>query len=147
MKHTIEGIVEIALSDSDVWVKLIANIVKTYPMEFNLNLDLRSSHIAQNVIQQLTEKGESLVTFALEFSWNYTLAHYHYIGLCIYSVFAIVVKEADTFASLPLECQLVNKTSLQSLVGSLPPLNRHFAPVDEAISYMRKLLWRKCKYQ
>ncbi|CAK8687125.1 unnamed protein product [Clavelina lepadiformis] len=120
MKHTIEGIVEIALSDSDVWVKLIANIVKTYPMEFNLNLDLRSSHIAQNVIQQLTEK----------------------------------VKEADTFASLPLECQLVNKTSLQSLVGSLPPLNRHFAlkrkpksaslradllqKSSEAVSQMRK---------
>ena len=57
MKHTIEGIIELALEDSDLWVKLIANIIKTYPMTFNLNLDLRSSPIAQHVLQQVAEKG------------------------------------------------------------------------------------------
>ena len=59
MKHTIEGIIELALEDSDLWVKLVAGIIKTYPMTFNLNLDLRSSSIAQHVLQQVAEKGLS----------------------------------------------------------------------------------------
>nr|XP_002127529.1 negative elongation factor A-like [Ciona intestinalis] len=93
MKHMIEGIIEVALEDTDLWVKLVANIVNTYPMTCTLNLDLLSSPIAQNVLDQLSEK----------------------------------VNETDAFSSLPLECQLVNKSSLQSLVGNLPPLSRHFA--------------------
>ena len=57
MKHTIEGVIELALEDSDIWVKLVASIIKTYPMTFNLNLDLTSSPIAQHVLQQAAEKG------------------------------------------------------------------------------------------
>uniref|UniRef100_H2YIS0 HDAg domain-containing protein n=1 Tax=Ciona savignyi TaxID=51511 RepID=H2YIS0_CIOSA len=93
MKHMIEGIIEVALEDNDLWVRLVANIVNTYPMTCTLNLDLLPSPIAQNVLDQLSEK----------------------------------VNETDAFSSLPLECRLVNKSSLQSLVGSLPPLSRHFA--------------------
>ena len=63
MKHTIEGIIELALEDSDLWVKLVAGIIKTYPMTFNLNLDLRSSSIAQHVLQQVSEKGTFLYFF------------------------------------------------------------------------------------
>ena len=63
MKHTIEGIIELALEDSDLWVKLVAGIIKTYPMTFNLNLDLRSSPIAQHVLQQAAEKGISVYIF------------------------------------------------------------------------------------
>ena len=57
MKHTIEGVIELAVEDSDLWVKLVASIIKTYPMTFNLNLDLTSSPIAQHVLQQAAEKG------------------------------------------------------------------------------------------
>ena len=48
----------------EMWVKLVANMVKTYPTTFNLNLDLDSSPIAQNVVEQLTDKGE-LTSFFL----------------------------------------------------------------------------------
>nr|CAB3267748.1 negative elongation factor A-like [Phallusia mammillata] len=120
MQHMIDGIIEVALEDSDLWVQLVANMVRTCPKTFNLNLNLRPSPIAHNVVQQLSEK----------------------------------VKEADPYSSLPLECQLVNKTSLQSLVGNLPPVSRHFAlkrkpksaalradlmhKSNEAVSHMKK---------
>lgn len=57
MKHTIDGMIEKALEDSDLWVQLVANMVKTYPLTVNLNLDLNCNEIAQNVINQLKEKG------------------------------------------------------------------------------------------
>ena len=67
MKHTIEGIIELALEDSDRWVKLVAGIIKTYPMTFNLNLDLTSSSIAQHVLQQVREKGINLAEHEFRF--------------------------------------------------------------------------------
>lgn len=57
MKHTIEGLIELALNDSDQWVRLIANILKPYPMTYRLSLDLRSNEIAANVLERLDEKG------------------------------------------------------------------------------------------
>lgn len=57
MKHTIDGMIEKALEDNDLWVQLVANMVKTYPLTVNLNLDLNCNEIAQNVINQLKEKG------------------------------------------------------------------------------------------
>nr|XP_039265831.1 negative elongation factor A-like [Styela clava] len=93
MKHTIDGLVELALDDGDQWVKLVANVVKTYPMRCKLSLDLSSNQIAENVIHQLEEK----------------------------------VRDSDVFATLPLECQYVNKNALQNLVGNQPPPQRHFA--------------------
>jgi len=59
----------------------------------------------------------------------------------------VSVKEADTYSSLPLECQLVNKTSLQSLVGNLPPVSRHFALKRKPKSAeLRAYLMQKCEY-
>lgn len=93
MKHTIEGLVELALEDTDQWVRLVADVVKTYPIRGKLNIDLASNGIAASVIEQLREK----------------------------------VDDSNVFATLPLECQYVNKNALQSLVGSQPPPVRHFA--------------------
>lgn len=93
MKHTIDGLIELALEDTDQWVRLVADVVKTYPLRGKLNLDLSSNTIAASVIDQLREK----------------------------------VNDANVFATLPLECQYVNKNALQSLVGSQPPPVRHFA--------------------
>jgi len=53
----IEGIIERALEDSDLWVRLVANIIKTYPTTFNLNLNMKSSPVAQSIIYQLIGKG------------------------------------------------------------------------------------------
>jgi len=55
MKHTLEGIIEKALEDTDSWVKLVANMVKNYPLTVNLNLDLHGNQIAEKVIEELTE--------------------------------------------------------------------------------------------
>jgi len=57
MQHMIEGIIERALEDSDLWVRLVANIIKTYPTTFNLNLNMKSSPVAQSIIYQLIGKG------------------------------------------------------------------------------------------
>lgn len=92
MKHTIGGIIEKALEDSDLWVQLVANMVKMYPTTVKLNLDLQGNEIAESVINQLREK----------------------------------VPDSHQFSTLPLECKLVNKLSLQNLVGNLPQPDRHF---------------------
>lgn len=57
MKHTINGLVELALEDMDQWVKLIGTIIEIYPMTFKLCLNLSSNLIAANVLRQLQEKG------------------------------------------------------------------------------------------
>jgi len=59
----------------------------------------------------------------------------------------ILVKAADNIANLPMECQFVNKTALQSLVGSLPPVKRHFSLLKRPKSAaLRTELLHKCEF-
>lgn len=57
MKHTIGGIIEKALEDRDLWVTLVANMVKNYPTTVTLNLDLSGNQIAENVVEDISTKG------------------------------------------------------------------------------------------
>jgi len=56
MKHTIGGIIEKALEDRDLWVTLVANMVKNYPTTVTLNLDLSGNQIAENVVEDISTK-------------------------------------------------------------------------------------------
>lgn len=110
MKHTIDGMIEKALEDNDLWVQLVANMVKTYPLTVNLNLDLNCNEIAQNVINQLKEKVPML---------------HHY-------------------STLPLECKIVNKSSLKNMVGVIPQPVNHFSLIKKPKSHtLRAELLRK----
>jgi len=110
MKHTIDGMIEKALEDNDLWVQLVANMVKTYPLTVNLNLDLNCNDIAQNVVNQLKEKVP-------------TLHHY---------------------STLPLECKVVNKSSLKNMVGTIPQPVNHFVLMKKPKSHtLRAELLRK----
>ena len=63
-----------------------------------------------------------------------------------FAICFVLVKAADTIANLPLECQYVNKTALQSLVGNLPPVKRHFSLLKRPKSAaLRTELLHKCK--
>lgn len=61
MKSALTEIIQLATLDSDPWVLMVADILKSFPETGSLNLDLEEQNPnVQDILGELREKGELL---------------------------------------------------------------------------------------
>ncbi|XP_001601394.2 negative elongation factor A [Nasonia vitripennis] len=92
----LEEIIEVASLDSELWVSMLSEAMKTFPSTGSLNTD----------ISDLDE-------------------HRPIFGDLVNDLRKLLKKQNDP-AMLPLECHYLNKTALTSVVGNLPSPTKHF---------------------
>lgn len=92
----LEEIIELAAVDSDLWISMIAEIIKTFPSTGSLNTDF----------SDLDE-------------------HRPLFGELINDLKKTMKKKNDP-AMQPLECHYLNKAALTSVVGNQPAPTKHF---------------------
>ncbi|KAK6622247.1 hypothetical protein RUM43_012579 [Polyplax serrata] len=92
----LEEILEVAQMDSEPWVSMLAEIMKTLPSTGSLNSDIRDVEENKRIFSDLVNDLRKLVK-----------------------------KKAD-LGMLPLECHYLSKPALLSLVGQQPPPVKHF---------------------
>lgn len=62
MKEALTEIIQLATVDSEPWVLMVADILKTFPETGSLNLDLEEQNPnVQDILGELREKGQSYV--------------------------------------------------------------------------------------
>ncbi|KAL7296111.1 negative elongation factor A [Trichogramma pretiosum] len=96
-KLELEEIIEIAAIDTDLWVSMLAELMKTFPSTGSLNTD------------------------PSDFD-----DHRPLFGDLITDLRKLLKKQNDP-NMLPLECHFLNHKALTSVVGNLPPPTKHFA--------------------
>lgn len=92
----LEEIIEVASLDSELWVSMLSEAMKTFPSTGSLNTD----------ISDLDE-------------------HRPIFGELVNDLRKLLKKQNDP-AMLPLECHYLNKTALTSVVGQQPTPVKHF---------------------
>ncbi|EEB16736.1 Negative elongation factor A, putative [Pediculus humanus corporis] len=92
----LEEILEVAQMDSEPWVSMLAEIMKTLPGSGSLNSDIREIEENKRIFSDLVNDLKKLVK-----------------------------KKAD-LGMLPLECHYLSKPALLSLVGQQPAQVKHF---------------------
>lgn len=105
----LEEILEVAQMDSEQWVSMLAELMKTYPSTGNLNLEIgeveENRRIFTDLITDLRKLGASYAKFYLQPKINA-------------DVFPAVKKQTDS-GMLPLECHYLNKAVLNAYIGNL----------------------------
>lgn len=91
-----EEIIEVASLDSELWVSMLSEAMKTFPSTGSLNTDI-------------TDLDE----------------HRPIFGELVNDLRKLLKKQNDP-AMLPLECHYLNKTALTSVVGQQPTPVKHF---------------------
>ncbi|XP_069690173.1 negative elongation factor A [Periplaneta americana] len=95
--HTeLEEILEVAQVDSEQWVSMLAEIMKTLPGTGSLNTDIGDIDENRRIFSDLVNDLRKLV------------------------------KRQCDLGMLPLECHYLNKSALISVVGQQPPPTKHF---------------------
>ncbi|XP_012287598.1 negative elongation factor A isoform X1 [Orussus abietinus] len=92
----LEEIIEVASLDSELWVSMLSEAMKTFPSTGSLNTDI-------------TDLDE----------------HRPIFGELVNDLRKLLKKQNDP-AMLPLECHYLNKTAVTSVVGQLPAPTKHF---------------------
>lgn len=70
MKGALTEIVQLATLDSDPWVLMVADILKSFPDTGSLNLDLEEQNPnVQDILGELREKGKPLVLGGIAEVW------------------------------------------------------------------------------
>ncbi|XP_011505173.1 PREDICTED: negative elongation factor A [Ceratosolen solmsi marchali] len=92
----LEEIIEVACLDSELWVSMLSEAMKTFPSTGSLNTD----------ISDLDE-------------------HRPIFGELVNDLRKLLKKQNDP-AMLPLECHYLNKNALTSVTGQLPSPTKHF---------------------
>lgn len=87
---------EAAAGDSELWVQMLAETMKTFPSTGSLNTDVS----------------------------NYDSSHRIFIDMI--NDLKKLVNKTNDLGMLPLECQYLNKTALTALVGQRPEPTKHF---------------------
>ncbi|KAG8227191.1 hypothetical protein J437_LFUL003397, partial [Ladona fulva] len=95
-KVELEEILEVALVDSDQWVSMLAEILKTFPSTGSLNTDISEVDENRRIFSDLVNDLRKLV------------------------------KKHCDLGMLPLECHYLNKSALISVVGQQPQPTKHF---------------------
>lgn len=66
MKEALSEIIQLATVDSEPWVLMVADILKSFPETGSLNLDLEEQNPnVQDILGELREKGRPCVTVYL----------------------------------------------------------------------------------
>ncbi|KAK4292425.1 hypothetical protein Pmani_034805 [Petrolisthes manimaculis] len=93
----LEEILEVAVVDSEAWVAMLAEIMRTCPSSGHLNLDIREPPENQRITHDLTTELRKLV------------------------------KKHSELGLLPMECNYLNRNAFMAAAGSQAPLTKHFA--------------------
>lgn len=95
-KNELEEIIEIAGLDSELWVSMIAETIKTFPNTGSLNTEISDYEETRPIFSDMVNDLRKLIN-----------------------------KHSD-IGMLPLECQYLNKAALISVVGQQAPPVKHF---------------------
>ncbi|CAG9794846.1 unnamed protein product [Diatraea saccharalis] len=95
-RNELEEIIEVAAVDSDLWVAMLAEVLKTFPSQGTLNTEIAEFDETRPIFSDMI--GEL----------RRALAKHSDLGL------------------LPLECLYLNKNALVSVVGQQPNAVKHF---------------------
>ncbi|KAF0290733.1 Negative elongation factor A [Amphibalanus amphitrite] len=96
-KVDIEEILEIAALDSDQWVSMLAEVMKTFPATGNFNTEIGNVEENRKIFGDLIQELQKLVRKTLD------------VDL------------------LPLECHYLNRAALAATTGQLPQPEKHFS--------------------
>lgn len=88
-KSELEEIIEVATSDTELWVSMTAETMKTFPLTGSLNTEISDYEETRPIFTDMVNDLKKLVN------------KHHDIGM------------------LPLECQYLNKSALISVVSDL----------------------------
>lgn len=70
MKGALTEIIQLATLDSDPWVLMVADILKSFPDTGSLNLDLEEQNPnVQDILGELREKGKSFLLVKIAGMW------------------------------------------------------------------------------
>ncbi|CAG9819389.1 unnamed protein product [Phaedon cochleariae] len=95
-KTELEQILEVALSDSELWVAMLADALKTYPSTGSLNTEISEVDEVRPIFSDLVTDLRKLV------------------------------RKQNEHNMLPMECHYLNKGALVSVVGNRPEPLKHF---------------------
>ncbi|XP_060529549.1 negative elongation factor A [Cylas formicarius] len=95
-KLELEQILDVALADSELWVAMIADALKTYPSTGSLNTEITDVDEVRSIFSDLV------------------------------SDLRKHVRKQNEHTILPMECHYLNKSALISVVGHKPELVKHF---------------------
>ncbi|CAH1134907.1 unnamed protein product [Ceutorhynchus assimilis] len=95
-KSELEQIIDVALQDSELWVAMIADALKTYPASGSLNTEITDVEEVRQIFGDLI------------------------------SDLRKHVKKQNEHTILPMECHYLNKSALISVVGHKPEPIKHF---------------------
>ncbi|XP_053630544.1 negative elongation factor A [Cherax quadricarinatus] len=96
-RSELEEILEVAVVDSEPWVAMLAEIMRTCPSSGNLNLDIREPPENQRITHDLITELRKLV------------------------------KKHSELGLLPMECNYLNRNAFMAAAGGQAPLTKHFA--------------------
>lgn len=114
-KAELEEIIELAAFDSELWVSMIAETIKTFPRTGSLNTEITDYEETRPIFTDMVNDLRRLIG-----------------------------KHSD-IGMLPLECQYLNKAALVSVVGQQPAPVKHFTMKKKPKSYALKAeLLKKC---
>lgn len=66
MKEALSEIIQLATVDSEPWVLMVADILKSFPETGSLNLDLEEQNPnVQDILGELREKGKDVPAFVI----------------------------------------------------------------------------------
>ncbi|XP_055323389.1 negative elongation factor A [Sitodiplosis mosellana] len=95
-KTELDEVIEVAALDSELWVSMIAETIKTFPATGSLNTEISDYEETRPIFTDMVNELRKYVN-----------------------------KHSD-LGMLPLECQYLNKMALTSVVGQQPPVTKHF---------------------
>lgn len=114
-KAELEEIIELAAFDSELWVSMIAETIKTFPRSGSLNTEISDYEETRPIFTDMVNDLRRLIG-----------------------------KHSD-IGMLPLECQYLNKAALVSVVGQQPAPVKHFTIKKKPKSFALKAeLLKKC---
>ncbi|XP_045475650.1 negative elongation factor A [Harmonia axyridis] len=95
-KSELESILDVAVQDSELWVAMLAEALKTYPSTGSLNTEISDLEEVKPIVTDLVNDLRKLIR-----------------------------KQLET-VMLPMECHYLNKSALVSVVGNRPEPLKHF---------------------
>ncbi|KAK3918634.1 Negative elongation factor A, partial [Frankliniella fusca] len=96
-RHELDDILVVAVNDSEAWVSMLAETMRTLPSTGSLNLEIRHNDDNQRIFSDLVNDLRKLV------------------------------RKQNDGGMLPLECHYLNKNALVTVVGQQPQPVKHFS--------------------
>jgi len=84
MKEALSEIIQLATVDSEPWVLMVADILKSFPETGSLNLDLEEQNPnVQDILGELREKGWSINNWSAS-KWSKVIVNNFQFNICLF---------------------------------------------------------------